>query len=146
MRGRAERDLRQDLERRRRRVLSVLLEELGSSRLRHPATAARSACLRGNDNRLVGTTFTGVGTAGALIVGSTVYGIPDGLNGRTPTAAEVRALQGQPSLVERTKIEDYYTQREQVSGLLRFQQTLGPGDFTGTLMLNRRTNFAARPG
>jgi iron complex outermembrane receptor protein len=101
----------------------------------------------GNDSRLQGTTFFAAGQNGALINGSTVYGLPAGLNGRTPTTAEVQALRGTPALVDASDYADYYTRRERMSLLVRVQQDLGSlGELSVTGILNRRTNFATGSG
>ena len=101
----------------------------------------------GNDNRFQGTTLFSPGANGALIVGSTVYGLPANLNGRTPTTAEVLALRGNPSLVDGSDYVDYYTKRKRRSLLVRVQQDLGKlGEISLTGFYNRRTNFARGSG
>ena len=100
----------------------------------------------GNDNRLLGTSVT-PDTAGALIIGTTVYGLPANLNGRKPTAAEVLALKGTPSLVDTAQYTDFYTARERVSGIVRANQDFGrAGEVTATLLFNNRTNNAPGTG
>ncbi|HJV41562.1 TonB-dependent receptor plug domain-containing protein, partial [Caulobacter sp.] len=100
----------------------------------------------GNDNRFIGTTVT-PDASGALIVGSTVYGLPANLNGRVPTAAEVLALKNNPSLVDTAKYLDYYTQRERIGGVVRFNQNFGSaGDLTATLLFNNRKNNSPGTG
>jgi iron complex outermembrane receptor protein len=102
----------------------------------------------GNDLRRVGTSITGVTESGGVIAGGQFYGLPSGLNGRTPTAAEVRPLlNSEAALWDRSQLEDYYTQRERFSVLGRVQQDFGrAGEFTATAMYNRRTNFARGQG
>lgn len=102
----------------------------------------------GIDNRLNGTTVSGVTASGGIIAAGKYYGLPDGLNGRTPTAAEVLPLlNSKASLVDRSKLEDYYTQRDHLSSLLRVQQDFGQyGNVTATGMFNRRINFAPGQG
>jgi len=100
----------------------------------------------GNDLRFQGTTVQ-PGGVGALIVGSTVYGLPSGLNGRTPTAGEVTPLLNQPGLVDSSVYTDFYTQRERFSGMLRAEQDLGAlGEVTLTALYQRRTNDARGAG
>jgi iron complex outermembrane receptor protein len=94
----------------------------------------------GNDGRLNGTSVT-PGASGALIIGTTVYGIPTGLNGRKPTAAEILALRGTPELVDIGKYQAFYTKRKRYSGILRANQDFGRyGQLTGTLLFNSREN------
>ena len=101
----------------------------------------------GNDNRFQGTTLFAPGASGALIQGNTVYGLPAGLNGRTPTAAEVTALRGNPSLVDASDYTDYFTKRKRRSVLVRVQQDFGNlGEISLTGFYNRRTNFARGQG
>lgn len=112
-----------------------------------PQLRANLAPYGGNDSRLQGTTFFGVGQNGALLVGNTVYGLPGGLNGRTPTTAEVAALRGNPQLIDSADYLDYYTKRKRLSFLGRAQQDFGAlGQFNVTAMYNRRTNFALGSG
>src|SRR5690606_8543630 len=93
----------------------------------------------GNDNRFVGTTVY-PGTAGALIIGNTVYGLPD-TNGATPTAAQVLPLQGDPELVDQADTSDFYTARERKSALIRLRQELKPGvEVSYTGIYNLREN------
>ncbi|MBO9707342.1 MAG: TonB-dependent receptor [Caulobacter sp.] len=100
----------------------------------------------GNDNRFIGTTVT-PDASGALIVGTTVYGLPANLNGRVPTAAEVLALKNNPSLIDTARYTDYYTQRERVGGVVRLNQNFGrAGDLTATLLFNNRKNNAPGTG
>lgn len=100
----------------------------------------------GNDNRFVGTTVT-PDANGALIIGTTVYGLPANLNGRVPTAAEVLALRNNPSLVDTARYADYYTQRERLSGMIRANQDFGRGgDLTATFLFNNRKNNAPGAG
>lgn len=100
----------------------------------------------GNDNRFIGTTVT-PDTSGALIIGTTVYGLPANLNGRKPTAAEVLALRNNPSLIDTGQYTDYYTKRERFSGILRANQNFGRGgELTGTLLFNNRKNNAPGTG
>lgn len=101
----------------------------------------------GNDNRFFGTTLNAPGPSGAVIVGSRVYGLPSGLDGRTPTAAEVLPLLNQPELVDGTELQDYYSKRKRYSALVRVEQDLGNlGEVTLTGMFSRRTNFARGQG
>ncbi len=100
----------------------------------------------GNDLRFQGTDVQ-PGAVGALIVGSTVYGLPSGLNGRTPTAGELTPLLNNPDLVDQSRYTDFYTQRERFSGMLRLEQDLGGlGEITLTAMYQRRTNDARAAG
>ena len=93
----------------------------------------------GNDNRFVGTTVY-PGTAGALIIGNTVYGLPD-TAGATPTAAQVLPLQGNPELVDQADTSDFYTARERKSALIRLRQELKPGvEVSYTGIYNLREN------
>lgn len=101
----------------------------------------------GNDNRFLGTTLFAPGRTGAVIVGNTVYGLPQGLNGRTPTAAEVIPLRNNPELYDATQDQDYYSRRKRFSALIRLEQELGNlGEITLTGIYNRRTNFARGQG
>ena len=94
----------------------------------------------GNDSRLNGTSVT-PGASGALIIGTTVYGIPSGLNGRKPTAAEILALRGNPELVDIGKYQAYYTKRERYSGIIRASQDFNRyGNLTATFLFNSRKN------
>ena len=98
----------------------------------------------GNDNRLIGTTVT-PGGAGALIIGTTVYGIPSGLNGRVPTAAEIIALRGNPDLVDTGKYLAYYAKRSRLSGIVRLNQDFGNfGELNVTALYNKRKSY--QPG
>lgn len=100
----------------------------------------------GNDNRFIGTTVT-PDQSGALIVGTTVYGLPANLNGRVPTAAEVQALKNNPSLIDTSQFQDYYTKRKRLSGIFRAQQDFGRfGQVMGTVLFNNRTNDAPGTG
>ena len=105
-----------------------------------PLLAADLRPYGGNDSRLNGTSVT-PGAAGALIIGTTVYGIPTGLNGRKPTAAEILALRGNPQLVDIGKYQAYYTKRERYSGIIRASHDFGrAGNLTGTFLFNSRKN------
>lgn len=105
-----------------------------------PLLAADLRPYGGNDSRLNGTSVT-PGAAGALIIGTTVYGIPTGLNGRKPTAAEILALRGTPQLVDIGKYQAYYTKRERISGIVRANQDFGrAGELTATFLFNTRKN------
>jgi iron complex outermembrane receptor protein len=96
----------------------------------------------GNDNRLVGTTVYPDLTP-ALIIGNTVYGLPANLNGRTPTAAEVRPLQNNPSLYDTADIFDYFASRKQYSVLARYDRTFfDAANVSITSNWNRRENSA----
>ena len=100
----------------------------------------------GNDNRLIGTSVF-PDASGALIIGTTVYGLPANLNGRKPTAAEVLALRGTPALQDNAAVTDYFTQRERVSGIIRANQSFGrAGDLTATFLFNNRKNNAPGTG
>ena len=100
----------------------------------------------GNDNRFVGTTVT-PDASGALIIGTTVYGLPANLNGRVPTAAEVLARRNNPSLVDTAQYFDYYSERKRFSGIVRAQQDFGrAGQVTGTVLFNNRQNNAPGTG
>ena len=105
-----------------------------------PRLAADLRPYGGNDSRLNGTSVT-PGASGALIIGTTVYGIPTGLNGRKPTAAEILALRGTPELVDIGKYQAYYTKRERYSGIVRANQNFGRyGELNGTVLFNSRKN------
>lgn len=105
-----------------------------------PLLAADLRPYGGNDGRLNGTAVT-PGASGALIIGTTVYGIPTGLNGRKPTAAEILALRGNPDLIDIGKYQAYYTKRERISGIVRANQDFGrAGELTATLLFNTRKN------
>jgi iron complex outermembrane recepter protein len=105
-----------------------------------PRLAADQRPYGGNDSRFNGTAVT-PGAAGALIIGTTVYGIPSGLNGRVPTAAEINALRGNPTVLDIGKYQAYYTKRERISGIIRANQDFGRyGELTGTLLFNKRSN------
>ena len=94
----------------------------------------------GNNNNLVGTTVY-PGDNGALIIGNTVYGLPDTTNGARPTAAQVAALQNNPELYDQSQLYDFYTERERFSLLIKARQELAPGVDVGyTGIYNRRTN------
>lgn len=93
----------------------------------------------GNNNNLVGTTVY-PGDNGALIIGNTVYGLPE-TNGARPTAAQVLALQGNPELYDQSHLYDFYTERERFALLIKGRQELAPGVEVGyTGIYNRRTN------
>ncbi len=93
----------------------------------------------GNDNRFIGTTVY-PGDNGALIIGSTVYGLPE-TNGARPTAAQVLALQNNPELYDQSYLYDFYTERERYALLIKGRQELAPGVDVGyTGIYNRRTN------
>ena len=95
----------------------------------------------GNNNNLVGTTVY-PGDNGALIIGNTVYGLPD-TNGARPTAAQVLALQGNPELYDQSHLYDFYTARERFALLVKARQEIAPGVDVGyTGIYNRRTNEA----
>jgi iron complex outermembrane receptor protein len=92
----------------------------------------------GNDNRFVGTTVT-PGVNSALIIGTTVYGLPANLNGRVPTAAEVTALRNNPELVDTSTYNAYFAERKRVSGIVRLNQDFGrAGEATATVLFNSR--------
>lgn len=96
----------------------------------------------GNDNRFIGTTVY-PGLTPALIVGNSVYGLPENLNGRTPTAAEVLPLLNEPSLYDTADIFDYFASRKQYGALVRYDRTLfETADLTLTSQWNRRENSA----
>jgi iron complex outermembrane receptor protein len=100
----------------------------------------------GNDNRFIGTSVQ-PGLTPALIVGTTVYGLPGGLNGRTPTAAEVQALRNNPDLLDSSTLSDYYTARRRESGIFRVNQDFGrAGELTFTTLFNIRENRAPGTG
>ena len=93
----------------------------------------------GNDNRFVGTTVY-PGEAGALIIGNTVYGLPD-TNGATPTGAQVLPLLGDPELYDSSHLYDFYTERERTALLFKARQEISPGFEVGyTGIYNLRTN------
>ncbi|QJU59282.1 TonB-dependent receptor [Sphingomonas sp. AP4-R1] len=95
----------------------------------------------GNDNRFIGTTVY-PGQTPALIIGSTVYGLP-ATNGAVPTAAQVLPLANQPTLYDPADLYDYFAQRLQYSGLLRFHQDIGDHiELLYTASYNRRENTA----
>lgn len=94
----------------------------------------------GNNNNLIGTTVF-PGTPGALIIGSTVYGLP-ATNGAVPSAAQVTALKGNPTLADPADMYDYFSSRKQISVLLKAHQTIGAGELSGTVNYNRRENSA----
>jgi iron complex outermembrane receptor protein len=100
----------------------------------------------GNDGRLNGTTvFPGAG--GALIQGTTVYGLPANLNGRVPTAAEVLALRGNPTLQDNSAVSAYFAERKRFSGIVRLNQDFGrAGEVTGTVIFNSRRTSAPGTG
>jgi len=92
----------------------------------------------GNDSRLNGTSVT-PGRSGALIIGTTVYGLPANLNGRVPTAAEVIALRGNPELVDTSIYNAYFAERKRFSGIIRANQDFGrAGEATATVIFNSR--------
>ena len=93
----------------------------------------------GNNNNLVGTTIY-PGDSGALIIGNTVYGLPE-TNGVRPTAAQVQALQGNPELYDQSHLYDFYTERERFALLIKARQEIMDGVEVGyTGIYNRRTN------
>jgi len=122
----------------------------GNSRVSQGKIGRLRADLRpfgGNDNRFQATTLFSPNANGALINGNTVYGLPSGLNGRTPTTAEVLALRNNPSLVDGSDYTDYYTRRQRRSVVVRVQQDLDDlGEINVTGIYNRRTNFARGAG
>lgn len=100
----------------------------------------------GNDNRFQATTVM-PGEAGALIIGSTVYGIPNGLNGRVPTAAEITALRNNPELIDNSKYLGYYAKRTRFSGIVRLNQSFGDlGDLNITGLYSKRTTSLPSSG
>lgn len=93
----------------------------------------------GNDNRFIGTTVY-PDDLGALIIGNTVYGLPD-TNGVRPTAAQVLPLARNPSLYDSSHLYDFYTARERFALLIKARQEIAPGIDVGyTGIYNRRTN------
>src|SRR5690606_2079172 len=93
----------------------------------------------GNDNRLVGTTVY-PGAPGALIIGNTVYGLPQ-TNGAIPNAADVLALQGTPELYDSSYLYDFYTARERHAAMFKLRQEVAPGFELGyTGIYNLREN------
>jgi iron complex outermembrane receptor protein len=104
----------------------------------------------GRNNLFLGTAVR-PGPEGALIAGTgrnaTVYGLPDGLNGRIPTAAEVLPLRNQPELFDTTQLQDFYSKRRRLSALVRVEQDLeGLGEIKLTALYSRRTNTARGQG
>jgi iron complex outermembrane receptor protein len=100
----------------------------------------------GNDLRFQGTTVV-PGITPAMIIGTTVYGLPDNLNGRVPTAAEVLARRDNPGLFDTSEVQDYYAGRRRESGILRVNQDFGrAGELTFTHLFNMRENTAPGAG
>lgn len=105
----------------------------------------------GNDLRLVGTSVV-PGEAGALIIGTTVYGLPT-TNGTRPTAAQAVPLnaalaannpaQYESYLFDTGNFYDYFASREQISALVKANQELAPGvEAEFTFNFNRREGSA----
>ncbi|MBN9479058.1 MAG: TonB-dependent receptor [Bordetella sp.] len=97
----------------------------------------------GNDNRLVGTTVY-PGAPGALIIGNTVYGLPQ-TNGAVPNAADVLALQGKPELYDSSYLYDFYTARERHAAMFKLRQEVAPGfelGYTGIYNLRENSSRA----
>ncbi len=97
----------------------------------------------GNDNRLVGTTVY-PGAPGALIIGNTVYGLPQ-TNGAIPNAADVLALQGTPELYDSSYLYDFYTARERHAAMFKLRQEVAPGfelGYTGIYNLRENSSRA----
>lgn len=95
----------------------------------------------GNDLRLVGTSVV-PDQSGALIIGTTVYGLP-ATNGAVPTAAQVLGLQGKPSLFDTGDFYDYFASRKQLSALFKAHQELAPDvELSFTANYNRREGTA----
>lgn len=93
----------------------------------------------GNDNRFVGTTVF-PDAVGALIIGNTVYGLPE-TNGVKPTAAQVLARRNSPDLYDSSHLYDFYTARERYAFLMKARQEIAPGVDVGyTGIYNLRTN------
>jgi iron complex outermembrane receptor protein len=123
-------------------ILAGLSYETNDLVLRNkiPRLAADQRPYGGNDSRFNGTAVT-PGAAGALIIGTTVYGIPSGLNGRVPSAAEILALRGNPTVLDIGKYQAFYTKRDRVSGIVRANHDFGRyGQLTGTVLFNKRNN------
>lgn len=97
--------------------------------------------LGGNDNRFIGTTVYPSATPD-LIIGTTVYGLPS-TNGAVPAAAQVVALQNNPSLSDTAHIFDFSTKRWQASGVVKARQELGSRmEISYTGMWSTRWNVA----
>jgi iron complex outermembrane receptor protein len=97
----------------------------------------------GNDNRLVGTTVY-PGQSGALIIGNTVYGLPQ-TNGAVPNAADVLALRGTPELHDSSYLYDFYTARERHAAMFKLRQEVAPGfelGYTGIYNLRENSSRA----
>jgi iron complex outermembrane recepter protein len=99
----------------------------------------------GRDNRFIGTTVR-PGAEGAYVASGVVYGLPDNLNGRTPTAAELQQFAGQPELFDTAEVSTFYSKRRRYSALVRVEQELAGGDLTLTGIYSRRTNEALGGG
>ncbi len=105
----------------------------------------------GNDLRLVGTTVT-PGVGGAVIIGTSVYGLPV-TNGVRPTAAQAVLLNpalaaSQPDLYnsflyDTGNFYDYFASRKQISALFKAHQELGDSvEIKLTASYNRREGSA----
>jgi iron complex outermembrane receptor protein len=100
----------------------------------------------GNDLRFQGTTVVG-GLTPNLIIGTTVYGLPNNTNGRVPTAAEVLALRNNPQLFDTANVQDYFAARRRESGIFRVNQDFGRfGEVVFTQLFNIRENRAPGGG
>lgn len=105
----------------------------------------------GNDNRLVGTSVT-PGAGGALIIGTSVYGLPT-TGGAKPTAAQAILLNAalaanSPSvydsyLFDTGNFYDYFASRKQTTALLKAHQEFGDNvEAKLTVNYNRREGTA----
>ncbi|MBC2667617.1 TonB-dependent receptor plug domain-containing protein [Novosphingobium piscinae] len=105
----------------------------------------------GNDNRLVGTSVTPA-AGGALIIGTSVYGLPV-TNGAKPTAAQAVLLNpalaaSNPALYNSFLFDtgnfyDYFASRQQLSALLKAHQEFGDAvEAKLTVNYNRRQGSA----
>ncbi|WP_293971556.1 TonB-dependent siderophore receptor [Sphingomonas sp.] len=91
----------------------------------------------GNDNRFIGTSVY-AGATPAILVGNAVYGTP-ATSGAVPTAAQVRALAGNPSLADLSDYQNFYAARRRYSVLVRARQEIGDNiEITYTGLGNRR--------
>ncbi|MBO9581714.1 MAG: TonB-dependent receptor [Sphingobium sp.] len=133
---------------------------IGLSYINRPNTVVRNARpylmqdLRpygGNDLRLVGTTVI-PGVVGAIVVGSSVYGLPV-TNGTIPTASQAVLLNSALAASDPAKYNsflfdtgnfyDYFATRKQISGLFKAHQSIGESvEAKLTVNYNRREGSA----
>jgi len=113
----------------------------GVRRSRRPYLLQDLRAYGGNDNRLIGTSVF-VGDTPAIQIGNVIYGTP-ATDGRVPTAQEVLALRGNPSLQDLSLFQDFYAARDRFSAVARLRQEIGDTvELSYTGLFNRRETRA----